>query len=130
MGLYAGDITAADAWDLLSREQGAVLVDVRTSPEWKTAGVPDLSSIKKEAVFLSWRNYPNYDVNENFIAQIDALNIPKDEKIIFLCKVGGRSAEAAMTMSQLGYTNCYNFIGGMDDKSGWKESNLPWGLAA
>ena len=31
---YAGDIDARKAWEILEKDKKAVLVDVRTRPEW------------------------------------------------------------------------------------------------
>jgi rhodanese-related sulfurtransferase len=120
---YAGNITAATAWSLLSSEQETVLIDVRTLPEWQ-AGISDLSAMKKKPVLLSWKNAPNYDFNQNFLTDFNKLSLNEDQKILFLCKVGGRSAEAAQTVAAMGYTNCYNIEGGFDS---WKSENLPCG---
>jgi len=40
---YAGDISAAEAWEKLAADSRAQLVDVRTLAEWNFVGVPDLS---------------------------------------------------------------------------------------
>ena len=44
---YAGDVSPKEAWDALSGDKKAVLVDVRTIPEWAYVGVPDLRSVGK-----------------------------------------------------------------------------------
>jgi rhodanese-related sulfurtransferase len=44
---YAGDVSPADAWKALSQDSKAMLVDVRTQPEWNFVGVPDLRSLGK-----------------------------------------------------------------------------------
>ena len=49
---YAGDISAAEAYSILERDKSAVLVDVRTKAEWAYVGVPDLSEIDKETIFV------------------------------------------------------------------------------
>ena len=51
---YAGDITPLQAWKLLSDNPEAVLVDVRTDAEWRFVGVPDLSSLGREIVYIEW----------------------------------------------------------------------------
>lgn len=51
---YAGDVSPLEAWKLLSDNPNAVLVDVRTDAEWRFVGVPDLSSLGREVVFLEW----------------------------------------------------------------------------
>ncbi|NBQ57800.1 MAG: hypothetical protein EBU32_05315 [Opitutaceae bacterium] len=41
---YAGDVAPAMAWKILGDLNGAVLVDVRTRPEWSYVGLPDLEA--------------------------------------------------------------------------------------
>ena len=53
---YAGDITPEQAWKLLGENPEAVLVDVRTDAEWRFVGVPDLSSLGREVVYLEWNS--------------------------------------------------------------------------
>jgi len=54
---YAGDLAPREAWDLLARERAAVLVDVRSRPEWSFVGVPDLASISKRPVLVAWQHW-------------------------------------------------------------------------
>jgi len=134
---YAGDVDSTEAWEILSTNKDAILVDVRTTPEWMFAGVPDLSSLNKEPIFISWRVFPEMGVNESFVKEVIAQReIRKDCPILFLCKVGGRSLDAALEMAKYGYTNCFNIAGGFEgdldnsgqrgNKNGWKSCNLPW----
>ncbi|CAM5665956.1 hypothetical protein MAUB1S_04976 [Mycolicibacterium aubagnense] len=51
---YAGDITPQQAWDLLSENPEAVLVDCRTDAEWRWVGVPDISSLGRDVVYIEW----------------------------------------------------------------------------
>ena len=46
----------------------------------------------------------------------------KDEAIVFICRSGGRSAQATMFSQQLGYQKVYNMRGGM---LRWNELQLP-----
>ena len=47
---YAGDLSVKQAWDLLSENPKAQLVDVRTDAEFAYVGSPDLSSLGKEVL--------------------------------------------------------------------------------
>ena len=49
---YAGDVTSREAWEALSRDPEAVLVDVRTDAEWAYVGLPDLSTIEKTPILV------------------------------------------------------------------------------
>ena len=42
---YAGDVTPEQAWETLSADPDAVLVDCRTQAEWAFVGVPELGAI-------------------------------------------------------------------------------------
>jgi len=137
-GDYAGDVTAAAAWETLTGELAAVLVDVRTEVEWNLIGKPDLSTLDKEPVFLQWVKMGG--VNKNFVAELKAAleerSVAQDAPIYFICQSGGRSKMAAMQCTAVGYTRCYNvadgFEGDLDEHrhrnsvSGWKVAGLPW----
>jgi len=130
---YAGDLSPREAWDLLAQEAQAVLVDVRTQPEWAFVGVPDLGVLGREAMFVSWQDYPSMAHNAGFAEALAAL--PKDGPVLFLCRSGARSRAAAIAMTALGHTRCYNvaegFEGDLDaeghrGRGGWKTAGLPW----
>jgi rhodanese-related sulfurtransferase len=133
---YAGDVTPADAWSALSQTPHAQLVDVRTQAEWAFAGVPSLDSLSRTVKTVSWKFYPNFDVNPRFVEQLEAAVPEKSTPLYFLCKTGGRSTDAAIAATAAGYTACYNIEGGFEGDintnhqrgqvNGWKASRLPW----
>ena len=84
MGAYAGDLTPTEAWSMLVGNENAVLVDVRTRPEWLFVGVPDLSKVDKKPVFLEWQIYPTMDQNPGFVGCIKELEIGTDTPLLFL----------------------------------------------
>ena len=71
-GEYAGDVLAAEAWQALSTDPLAVLVDVRTQIEWTLIGKPELASIDKEPVFLQWLS--SGGVNKDFLPERTTTN--------------------------------------------------------
>ena len=137
---YAGDVTAAEAYDILQGRPDAVLVDVRTEPEWSYVGVPDLSGLNREVVLVEWQRYPTMAVNEDFVptllSELKRRGTPQSAPILFLCRSGARSQAAAQTMSERGFTNCLNVTGGFEGpldserhrgrRDGWKAQDLPW----
>lgn len=133
---YAGDITPDQAWDDLRANPKAVLVDVRTRPEWAFVGVPDLSSTGKEPVLISWQVYPEMQRNPGFESDLERLGLDRDAPVYFLCRSGVRSKAAAIAMTAAGYRACYNVAGGFEGDpdgarhrggvNGWKASGLPW----
>lgn len=133
---YGGDVTPAEAWQALTQHNASQLIDVRTQPEWMFAGLPNLDTIAKETFTISWKHYPHFDLNPDFIAQLEKAVPDKSAPLYFLCKTGGRSADAAIAATAAGYTHCYNVVGGFEgemnpqrqrgQQSGWKAAGLPW----
>lgn len=127
---YAGDLTPAQAWDAVA--DGAVLVDVRTEGEWRHIGVPDLTSLDREPVFLQW-SVVGGGLNPDFLAGLQAA-VPPQVPVVLLCRSGARSVDAAETAAAAGYT-AYNVLEGFEgvpdgygDRivNGWKNRRLPW----
>ena len=132
---YAGDKRPKEAWDLLTSKPTAQLIDVRTRPEWAFVGIPDLSSIGRQATLLSWQMFPSMDVNPEFGAQIKKAVPAADTPILFICRSGPRSRAAAEALTALGYSECYNVSDGFEGVdgerhrghvNGWKAADLPW----
>ena len=48
--------------------------------------------------------------------------LPKEEKLVMVCRSGARSAQACMFLQQQGFSNVYNLRGGM---MGWVGSGFP-----
>ena len=133
---YAGDLTPQQAWDRLGDDEAALLVDVRTDAEWDYVGVPDLTAINKPLLKVSWKTYPLMNVNEAFVAQVEQVAPDPEAPLLFLCRSGVRSRDAAIAMTAAGYSRCYNVSQGFEgDKGpdshrglgGWKSAGLPWG---
>lgn len=138
-GGYAGEVTPQEAWEYLSVDANAQLVDVRTQAEWAFVGVPDVSPLGKKPALVSWKLYPTYALNERFCESVAASAPGADDVIFFICKTGGRSLDSAVAMTAAGYKHCFNvthgFEGDLDENNqrgninGWKASGLPWGQA-
>ena len=133
---YAGDVDCNESWDILNRDAAAVLVDVRTVPEWEFVGVPDLGSIGKQTALVQWQIYRGPAPNPEFLAELEAAGVAKDATVLFLCRSGARSMSAAIAATAAGYSTCYNIAGGFEGPpdgeghrgliDGWKASGLPW----
>jgi rhodanese-related sulfurtransferase len=127
---YAGTLLPSEAQALLEGVPGAKLVDVRTQPEWEYVGhVPG-------SVLVEWNTYPAGQRNQQFIQEL-ASQVPKtDAPVMFLCRSGARSHQAAVAATQSGYTNSFNILEGFEgDKDasghrnsvgGWRFAGLPW----
>ena len=134
---YAGDVSPVDAWKGLSEDKKAVLVDVRTQPEWAFVGVPDLRTLSKKTGFVCWQVYPQMQVDPEFVAKVEQLvGSDKSAPVYFICRSGARSRSAAQALTAAGYIHCYNVAGGFEGDvdpaghrgraNGWKASDLPW----
>jgi len=137
---YAGDVAVAEAWRVLGESREAVLVDVRTRAEWEFVGIPDLQTIGKSVVLQEWQSFPAMERQVDFEIEVTqhlkAAVAQKSSPIFFLCRSGGRSQAAAMTLSAAGYECCYNVKDGFEGPkdasghrggvAGWKASKLPW----
>jgi len=132
---YAGDITPEEAWKMLNEDPDAVLVDVRTAAEWKFVGVPDLSGLGRDVVYIEW-NRTDGTRNENFIDDLEAAGVtPGERPVIFLCRSGNRSIATAEAATAAGIGPSYNvldgFEGNLDEHkhrggTGWRAVGLPW----
>jgi len=130
------NISSRECFEKLSTEVNSQLIDVRTKPEWIYVGVPDLSSINKKVIFVSWQVYPEMEANKFFENQILESNIKKDNNLYFICRSGNRSNNAAEFLASRGFSNCFNVIDGFEGKlnherqrtliDGWQFNNLPW----
>lgn len=131
---YAGALTPQEAFEVLQASSKALLVDVRTKAELELVGrIPG-------ALNVEWAFYPGMVANENFAAQLtaelDHLGVGKDSVLIFLCRTGGRSNNAATVAAALGYSQAYNTLEGFEGEAnadkqrttinGWKHAGLPW----
>ena len=64
--MYKGDLPPIEAHQRLKANASAVLIDVRTQPEWTFVGVPAVERL----VRLSWQVYPTMDVNARFAEEV------------------------------------------------------------
>ena len=139
-GGYGGDISAAEAYEILKKIKDAILVDVRTKAEWTFVGAPDLSALNKEPVFIEWQEYPSMQVNPQFGEKVHAAISDRggnaSTPLLFLCRSGARSQAAAIAMTAAGQLECLNIAGGFEGGHdatrrrgavhGWKAGGLPW----
>ena len=128
--LYAGELLPQEAFLMLHQDkETTVLIDVRSQAELDLVGrVPD-------AVHIEWAFYPGMLANADFAAQLQA-QVNPNKTIIFMCRTGGRSHNAALVAQQLGYSHVYNMLEGFEGEAnaqkqrtqinGWKHANLPW----
>ena len=126
---YAGALTPKEAHEIWQLAPGAKIVDVRTRAEWDWVGrIPGAEEIE-------WLHYPTNQPNSHFLAQLKQ-QVDPEALVMFICRSGARSHNAACLASQAGYSECYNVLEGFEgDKDahgqrgktgGWRHSGLPW----
>jgi rhodanese-related sulfurtransferase len=137
---YAGDLFASDAYEVLTGDQASALIDVRTQAEWAYVGAPDLTPLAKAPLFVEWQSYPSMEVDPQFVDRLsralEAAAVPRGASLVFLCRSGARSRQAAIAMTNAGWAPCFNISDGFEGPldpwrrrngvAGWKASGLPW----
>jgi rhodanese-related sulfurtransferase len=127
---YAGALLPQEAYALMNDRPGATLVDVRTKAELYWVGrVPG-------AVAIEWTLYPGGARNPDFLKQLQAAVTDVETPVMFLCRSGVRSHDAAMLASSAGYRCSYNVLEGFEGNrdahghrntmAGWRVAGLPW----
>lgn len=126
---YAGAITPVETWELWNQAPGAKLVDVRTRAEWDWVGhIPG-------AIEIEWQSYPGGQPNPDFLAQLRR-QVDPESLVMFICRSGARSHNAACLATEAGYTESYNVLEGFEGNvdasgqrgklGGWRLAGLPW----
>ena len=118
---YHAEISAAAAY-LATQGHGhhrwkhrgnkAVIIDVRTIEEYVGGHPPNAYSIPFPHIYNRQRDPLKGDyigqAAEDFVAAVNALNLPRDTLIITLCRTGYRSVLAGNLLAAEGYTNVRN----------------------
>lgn len=130
------NVSAAEAWRVLTEDRRAQLVDVRTEAEWQFVGLPDLSAIGKEPLLIPWQSFPTMQVNGAFADDLRRQGLEPDARLYFICRSGARSMAAARLAEQAGFAHAFNLADGFEGPvdvaghrgavAGWKVDGLPW----
>lgn len=130
MGLpYRGALLPMEAYRVLEESINTQLVDVRTRAELDWVGrVPGAKEIEL-------RSYPGMQPNPNFLKQL-VEQVDKKLPVLFICRSGARSGQAAEIATGADFKESYNILEGFEGdkdekghrgkKGGWKAAGLPW----
>jgi hydroxyacylglutathione hydrolase len=109
LGLLAGcgaapadpsvDVSVAEALRLWQSKE-AILIDVRTTLEYREGHIPGVANIPLDEL--------ERRMNE----------VPKDKKVVLICRTGNRSAEGTKLLRSKGFANVFNSTGGMSTWTG------------
>src|SRR5215510_7022625 len=101
------EVSVQEVQDKLNPDNGFTLLDVREGDEWEQGHL-------NKAIFLP----------RGFLEQkADKLLPDRSQSIVVYCAGGTRSALAAKTLQDLGYTDVYSMAGGFN---AWKNNGFPF----
>ena len=92
------NITAEEAKQIMDKEEGFIILDVRTQEEYDQGHIPG-------AILI-----PDYEIEE----KAEQVLRDKDQLLLVYCRSGRRSKLAAEALVALGYTNIKEFGGIID----------------
>lgn len=88
-------ISQEDALEMMARDDGHVIVDVRRQDEYDAGHIPN-------AILIP---------NESIVTERPAELPDLDQAILIYCRSGNRSKQAAQKLADMGYRNVYEFGG-------------------
>lgn len=142
LGLY---VTAEEAYEQWQANPDKVMIlDVRTPEEYLYVGHPTMAwKIPVASQSYEWdadqQQFP-LALIPDFVARVMSVAKP-DDRIMAMCRSGGRSAIAINLLARGGFTRVYNITDGMEGDTeqnpdspnygrrtvnGWKNADLPW----
>jgi rhodanese-related sulfurtransferase len=132
-------VSPTEAWELVSKNQRSVLIDVRSSMEFLFVGHPAGS------IHVPWIDAPEWTVNPHFVTEVRKVMLGgigmaggggNDAPVVLICRSGKRSLEAGNLLLENGFNEVYNisegFEGELDERhhrsttGGWRYHGLPW----
>lgn len=94
----AVDVSVDEALRLWQNKE-AILIDVRTPAEYRDGHIPGVANIPLDEL-------------EKRVGEV-----PKDKKVVLICRTGNRSAQGTKLLRSKGFSNVYNSTSGM---TSWK----------
>lgn len=92
------EVSPRDAIEIHRSQEPAIFLDVRDQPEVNLGKIPGAVHISRGTM-------------ETKVESV----IPRDARVVVYCASGNRSAFAADTLQQMGYTNVASLAGGFRD---------------
>ncbi len=144
---FLNQITTEDAFTEVVYNENVFLLDVRTPEEWIWVGHPGVNGtgygeeLEGYVVNISYKVHhkgksksEELIVNSKFVRDVERL-FYKDDKLILMCRSGGRSTAAAFDLEAVGFTNVWNMTEGFEGQTdadgyrtqtGWKVDTMPY----
>ncbi len=134
---FAGSIknvSSEEAFEMVE-QSGTHLIDVRSVAEYIFVGHPEMAH---SIPLLFWNEArAKMESNSRFVQDLQD-RFQKSDRLIFICRSGGRSTKAARMAQKSGFAEVFNVEKGFEgDKdsagyrtvNGWKNSQLPYTYA-
>ncbi|TYT26400.1 sulfurtransferase [Luteimonas viscosa] len=107
--LDPGELSASPARD-------AVLIDVREPDEYAQGHLPGAVNLPRGVLEFQIHAHPAMGCTAS-----ESLALP-DRPLVLYCRTGGRSALAAESLQQLGFSDVHSLAGGFE---AWRNAGLP-----
>ena len=139
----AENMSVQEVSEMLKKDSKIKVIDVRTQTEFQFNGyikgahnVPYWFMTKKFMLKDQEFEYESgvmqkapinryqFTLNQDFMKYVKELAKPDDTVVVY-CGTSGRSAKAADDMVKAGYKDVINMLGGLEEKDGWKNADLP-----
>lgn len=91
------DITVNDLKERIDAGTAPIMIDVRNPHEWETQHLPGVR-------LISLNEIPGK------LAELEEL---KEKEVVMICRSGGRSGQATQFLTNNGFQNVRNMVGGM-----------------
>ncbi len=130
--------TPKAAWEVVQNNARALILDVRTTIEYRYVGHPI------GAVHVPWQEAPGWQINGTFVTEVrNALRARSGDgeeietmPVFTICRSGKRSLAAGEELAMHGFKEVYNieegFEGDLDEGkhrssiNGWRFRGMPW----
>ncbi|OGD20462.1 MAG: hypothetical protein A2W03_01975 [Candidatus Aminicenantes bacterium RBG_16_63_16] len=126
------EVNSREAYEMITKNPAFRLVDVRSIAEYYFVGHPEMAA---NVPLTFWDEKAQTLVrNERFMDDLKARYKPQ-ETLVFICRSGGRSRQAAKLAREAGYSSVYSVKEGFEGEKdargyrtagGWKNSGLPY----
>jgi rhodanese-related sulfurtransferase len=128
------NVSSEEAFEMV-KQPNTYLIDVRSVAEYVFVGHPEMAY---NTPLMFWNEeQASMERNPEFLEDLRQ-RFKKTDRLIFLCRSGGRSAQAARMAQASGFNDVYNVERGFEGEknrdgyrtvNGWKNSGLPYTYA-
>jgi rhodanese-related sulfurtransferase len=108
------EITADELDEMIEDHNDILIVDVREQDEYAQGHIPGALCVP--------RGLLEGAADADYKHRVETLCTAQDRTVVLYCQTGGRSAMAADTLNQMGFSKAWNLAGGIEV---WEAEGLP-----